>query len=152
MCLKILIDSLHFQFAVTNLFLACFSEWKSVLSTVYCDNSSLPSGSVSYLFQIFGSGCAKPVQISSSTSILENKISNKIIRCLKLTKNGLNFKYFIKREKNRSQGSIISIVNRVCAGRSWQWEVFFFFSTVSKSSLHPTQPAIQWVLGALSRR
>ena len=100
-------------------------------------------------FKFSGAGYAKPVQISSSTSILENKISNKIIRCLKLTKNGLKFKYFIKQEKkNRSQGSIISIVNRLCAGRSWVQTLaeasgFLHFSTVSKSSLQPTQPAIE---------
>lgn len=108
-------------------------------------------------FKFSGAGYTKPVQIGSSTSILENKISNKIVRCLKLAKNGLKFKYFIKqnKKKNRSQGSIISIVNRLCAGRSWVQTLagasgFFLFSAVSKSSLWPNQPAIQWILGALS--
>jgi hypothetical protein len=50
-------------------------------------------------FRFLGTAYAEPVQISSSTSILENKINNKIARCLKLTKNGLKFKYFIKQEK-----------------------------------------------------
>jgi hypothetical protein len=98
-------------------------------------------------FRFLGNGYAERVQISSSTSILKNKISNKIVRCLKLTKNGLKFKYFIKQEKNVSQGSIISIVDRVCAGQTWiqikPWQgPIFFLSTVSKSSLRPTQPAV----------
>jgi hypothetical protein len=52
-------------------------------------------------FKLSGAGYTKPVQISSSTPILENKISNKIVRCLKLTENGLKFKYFIKQEKKK---------------------------------------------------
>ena len=85
-------------------------------------------------FKFLGTGYTKPVQTSSSTSTPENKFSNNIMQCLELTKNGLKFKNFIKQGgKNRSQGSIISIVNRLCAGWSWVQTLTgasgFFFSS-----------------------
>jgi hypothetical protein len=52
-------------------------------------------------------------------------------------------------------GLVWSVVNRVRAGRQelcfgfWQGQEIFLFSEALRLALGPTQPSVQWVLGAL---
>jgi hypothetical protein len=54
----------------------------------------------------------------------------------------------------RTRGGTINTVIELRAGRpgfdSRQGQWFFFFATVSRPSLGPTQPSVKWVLGAFS--
>jgi hypothetical protein len=79
------------------------------------------------------------------------------MRCFKFIKNISKFKYFIKQEEE-IRASIVQSVQSLGYGLTilgsnpGSGKRFFLFSTVSKSPLEPTQPPIQWVLGALTCR